>query len=195
MAKIDIKTFFTKIVNVFPKDMYLVHNWCAIAGDESDGENRGFYICILDSEIRTLLNKTFPNHPTLYIKNIRETKTDMSKIQEILDEKILKNIDSIVESHMSKLNSVTYWDTFHFTEEEKTALFSDGDSLELFKNDKYKSPIIISKSLFPLITEKTIDNVRYSYNNDEDENGLNQIIMVYDFDFFQLVMRYMYLKI
>ena len=36
--KIDFKSFLTKIVNVFPKDMYLIHNWCAIAGEESDGE-------------------------------------------------------------------------------------------------------------------------------------------------------------
>ena len=43
--KIDFKGFLTKIVNIFPKDMYIVHNWCAIAGEESDLENRGFYFC------------------------------------------------------------------------------------------------------------------------------------------------------
>ena len=93
MAKIDIKTFFTKIVNVFPKDIYIVHNWCVIAGEESDVENRGFYFCILGPEIRELLNKTFPNNPTVYIKSVRDTKTDLTKVQEILDEKALKRID------------------------------------------------------------------------------------------------------
>lgn len=195
MAKIDIKTFFTKIVNIFPKDMYLVHNWCAIAGKESDVENRGFYFCILGPEIRELLNKTFPNNPTIYIKSVRDAKTDLTKTQEVLDEKIIKTIDSMVESYMSKLNSITEWDNFQFNDNEISALFNDGESLLLFENDSDKSPVIISKSVFPLITEKTIGDVRYTCDKYEDDETLNQVIMVYDYDLFQLVMRYIYLNI
>lgn len=194
-TKIDFKTLLTKIVNVFPKDMYIVHNWCAIAGDESDGENRGFYFCILEPEVREMLNKTFPNNPTLYMKSVRESKTDMSKIQEILDEKTLKRIDSIVESHMNKINSITVWDTFHFTDDEIDAIFNEGQSLVLFENEDDKSSMIISKSIFPLITEKTINDVRYSHDKYEDDVDLSQIIMAYDYDLFQLFMRYLYLKI
>ena len=41
-TKIDFKTLLMKIVNIFPKDMYLVHNWCAIAGEESDEKIEDF---------------------------------------------------------------------------------------------------------------------------------------------------------
>ena len=110
-TKIDFKTLLMKIVNIFPKDMYLVHNWCAIAGDESDLENRGFYFCILDTEVREMLNKMFPNNPILYIKSVRETKADLSKVQEILDEKIMNHVDFIVEENMKNFNSIQNWES------------------------------------------------------------------------------------
>ena len=91
--KIDLKTLLMKIVNVFPKDMYLVHNWCAIAGAESDLENRGFYFCILEPSVRELLNELYPSKPILYIKSVREAKADISKIQEVIDEKLINAID------------------------------------------------------------------------------------------------------
>lgn len=194
-TKIDFKTLLMKLVNIFPKDMYIVHNWCAIAGEESDIENRGFYFCILEPDVRKLLNDLFPNNPTLYIKSVRETKTDFSKVQEILDEKTLNRIDSIVETYMSKFNNINEWNTFNFTEDEITSLFKNGDSLTLFENDNDKSQVIISKSIFPLITEKTINEVKYSYGKYEEYSDLQQIIMVYDYELFQFIMRYLYLKI
>jgi hypothetical protein len=194
-TKLDLKTVFMKLLNVFPKDMYLVHNWCAIAGNESDVENRGFYFCVLEPEVRELLNKTFPNNPVLYIKSVRDAKTNISDIEEILDEKILKNITAIVESFMSKFNNYVDWNTFNFTEEEISALFDEGQSLTLFENDDNRSSIIISKSIFPLVTGKVINEVKYIYDNYEDDDQLNQIIIVYDYELFQLVMRYLFLKI
>lgn len=194
-TKLDLKTIFMKLVNIFPKDMYLVHNWCAIAGNESDAENRGFYFCALEPEVRELLNKTFPNNPVLYIKSVRDAKTDISNIEEILEEKTLKNIDTVVDSFMNKFNDYTDWCSFNFSDEEITALFDDGQSLTLFENDDTKSSIIISKSIFPLITGKVINEVKYIYDSYEDDSELNQIIIVYDYELFQLVMRYLFLKI
>lgn len=195
MAKqVDLKTFLTKIINIFPKDMYLVHNWCAIAGDESDLENRGFYFCILEADVRELLNKTFPNNPIMYIKSIRDTKVDMSKFQEILDNKTIEKIDKLVETHMTKINSITDWDTFNFSDEAKDIIFNEGKSFTLFEDDDDKPSIIISKSVFPLINEKTINNVRYKYDKYDDNTELNQIIMAYDYELFQLIMRYLYLN-
>lgn len=194
-TKIDFRTLLMKIVNIFPKDMYLVNNWCAIAGEESEVENRGGYFCILESDVREELNKLFPNKPVLYIKSVRETKADFSKLQEILDDKIIKNISNLVDSYMNKINKITEWSTFNFTDDEITSLYDDAESLTLFEDDKDKSPVIISKSLFPLITEKTINNVRYAYNKYEDDSNLNQIIMEYDYELFQLIMVYLYLKI
>ena len=192
--KIDLKTLLMKIVNVFPKDMYLINNWCAIAGEESDVENRGSYICIFEPDVREELNKLFPNKPVLYIKSVRETKTDFSKLQEILDEKILKNVYSSVESYTNKINNITEWQMFNFSDNEISSLFDDAESLTLFENDDRPS-VIISKSLFPLITEKTINNVKYSYSQYNNDSNLNQIILEYDYDLFQLVMIYVYLKI
>ena len=55
-VKVDFKTLMMKLVNIFPKDMYLVHNWCAVAGEESDVENRGSYFCILEPEVYLVLS-------------------------------------------------------------------------------------------------------------------------------------------
>ena len=96
---------------------------------------------------------------------------------------------------MDSFHSITEWSTFNFTDDEISNIFDDAKSFTLFENDSDKSPIIISKSIFPLITEKTINNTRYSYTKEIDENNLNQITIVYDYELFQLVMRYLYLKI
>ena len=194
-SKIDFKTLMMKLVNIFPKDMYLVHNWCAIAGEDSDVENRGNYLCIFEPDVRELLNKLFPNNPTIYIKSIRDAKTDISKLQEILDIRTIKTIDSTVNELMSSFNSLTTWDTFNFSESEISSLFDEAQSLLLFEDDVNKPSIIISKSIFPLITEKTINDVKYSYSKDIDDINLNQIIMSYEYDLFQLVMNYRYINI
>ena len=152
-TKVDLKTLLMKLVNVFPKDIYLVRNWCVVAGAESDLENRGFYFCILEPDVREMLTKTFPNNPVLYIKSVRETKADLSKVQEVIDEKVIKGIDSVINYHTEEMNKVTEWNIFNFNDDEITSLFTDGDSLTLFENDIDKSPVIISKSLFPLINE------------------------------------------
>lgn len=193
--KIDLKTFLMKIVNIFPKDMYLVHNWCAIAGTESDDENRGLYICILNSDVRELLNKSFPNNPVIYIKSVRDAKADVTKIDEVLDEKIIKNIENTVDSFMKSFNNYDTWETFNFTETEINDLFEERKSLMLFENDENRSPLIISKSVFPLITGKNINDVKFVYDIYGDGKDLNQIIMSYDYDLFQLIMRYIFLKI
>ena len=194
-VKIDFKTLMMKLNNIFPKDMYLIHNWCAIAGEESDVENRGSYFCILESDVREFLNKTFPNNPVLYIKSVRETKTDLTKLTEILDEKILNRLNEVTESFMNIIKNDYGWDTFNFSESEISDLFDDGKSITIFEDHDDISPMIISKSIFPLITGKTINDVRYMYNKFEDNEELNQIIMIYDYDLFQFVMLYHYLKI
>jgi hypothetical protein len=193
-TKIDFKTLLMKIVNIFPKDMYLVHNWCAIAGDESDKENRGFYFCILEPEVRMMLNKLFPNNPTLYIQSVRDTKVDNTKVQEITDKKELKKIDDIVDNHMLEYGKIESWDTFNFSEKDIDEIFNEGKSFTLFENDDTPS-VIISKSMFPLITNKTVNNVKYNYNISDEDATLNQISMCYDYELFQLVMRYLYLSI
>lgn len=194
-TKIDFKSLLTKLVTVFPKDIYIVHNWCVVAGSNSDSENRGSYFCILEPEARELLNKLFPNNPTLYIESIRDTKTDITKVEEILDESTLNNVDTIVESYMTEITGYTEWDTFNFSDDEINILFDDGGSLILFENDEDKASIIISKSLFPLITNKTINDVKYVYDKYNDDTTLNKIIMTYDHEYFQLVMKYLYLNI
>lgn len=194
-VKVDFKTLMMKLVNIFPKDMYLIHNWCAIAGEESDVENRGSYFCILEPNVREMLNKTFPNNPVIYIKSVRETKTDLTKVTEILDEKILNKLNETTESFMKSVKNDYGWDEFNFSESEISDLFDDGKSITIFEDRDDIPSMIISKSIFPMITGKTINKVRYMYNKYEDNEELNQIIMIYDYDLFQFVMSYHYLKI
>ena len=192
-AKLDFKTLFIKLNNIFPKDMYIFHNWCAIAGSNSETENIGFYMCILDQQARDLLNGLFPNNPILYVKSVRETKTDISKVEEILDNNVIDKLNSTVNTFMEQYNSYENWDSFNFTPDDVAALFDNNESLVIFKDDDTKSELVISKSLFPLVTSKTIDTVKYAYDSSNDE--LHQIIVDYRYDLFQLIMKYLFLKI
>ena len=141
-----------------------------------------------------MLNKLFPNNPTLYIKSVRDTKSDNSKVQEIINEKELKKIDNIVNSYMSEFNKIDIWDNFNFSEDEINQIFGEGKSFILFENDE-RSSVIISKSMFPLITEKTVNNMKYNYSKSDEDNSLNKITLCYDYELFQLIMKYLYLSI
>ena len=114
-------------------------------------------------------------------------------IEEILDTEAIKNIENIVNTNLSEINKVTEWSTFNFTDEEIESLFKEGRSLTLNENED--SSVIISKSIFPLITEKTINVVTYAYTNYDTDGSLNQVIMSYDYELFQFVMRYLYIKL
>ena len=96
---------------------------------------------------------------------------------------------------MDMIKNECGWKTFNFSESEISDLFDDGKSITIFEDNDDIPPMIISKSIFPLITGKTINDVRFMYNNYEDNEELNQIIMIYDYDLFQFIMTYHYLKI
>ena len=194
-TKIDFKTLLMKLVNVFPKDMYLVHNWCAIAGKDSNDENMGTYICILDADVRALLDGLFPNKPILYVPSVREAKTDISKVDEVLNNITIKSIEKQIENITNIFNEITTWDTFNFNNDEIISLFDNAESLSLFENDTDREPVIISKSIFPLISEKTINDVKYAYRKYDTDDTLNQLILDYGYDLFQLIMIYVYLKL
>lgn len=197
MAKIDFKSLLTKLSNIFPKDIYVIHNWCVIAGDESDIETRGQYLCILEPDVREMLNSMFPNNPIIYIKSVRETKLklDFNEVQEILDTQAIKNITAKVESLMGNFTKYSTWESFEFTDDQIESLFDIGESITLFENHNDRSQVIVSKSLFPLITAKTIGEVRYTYDHYASDDSLDQLTIAYEYDMFQLVMLYLFLKI
>jgi hypothetical protein len=74
----------------------------------------------------------------------------------LVDDKVIKNIESIIDTFLTDFNRYEKWDTFNFTDDEIHDLFDESGSLTLFENDENKSSIIISKSIFPLINNKTI---------------------------------------
>ena len=70
-------------------------------------------------------------------------------------------------------------------------IFTNNESVNLFSD---KREIIISKTIFPLITAKTINNVYYTFG-DIDSRGLNTLYIQYDHEYFQLNMKYFYLPL
>ena len=46
-----VKESMTKLVSVFPNDVYIVHNKYIIAGDKSEENTVGYYFCIFQNDV------------------------------------------------------------------------------------------------------------------------------------------------
>ena len=47
--------------------------------------------------------------------------------------------------------------------------------------------------MFPMVTEKTIDKLVYAYDTYEENSELNQLLVIHDTEYFQLMMRYLFI--
>jgi hypothetical protein len=64
--------------------------------------------------------------------------------------------------------------------------------MNLFQDNKKIPEITISKSLFPLVTEKNVSDLYYNITTDKE---YNELIVSLDFPLFQLYMVYKYIDI
>lgn len=186
-----IKESMTKLVSIFPNDIYIIHNRYVLAGDKSEENTVGYYFCIFDNEVFMEWKKVYPDNPVLYIKSLRESKISR-EVETITDKNTIESLEKKVEMCVNEtINVDRQWTRFEFSEDDIQKIFTNNESFNLFIDSK---EVIISKTIFPLITAKTINNVYYTFG-ETDSRGLNTLYIQYDYEYFQLNMKYFYLPL
>lgn len=186
-----VKESMTKLVSVFPNDVYIVHNKYIIAGDKSEENTVGYYFCIFQNDMFMEWKKLYPDNPVIYIKSLRESKISR-EVEFITDTSLIQSLEKKIETYVNEtINADKSWKRFEFKDDMLEKLFTNNESVNLFSD---KKEIIISKTIFPLITAKTINNVYYTFG-DIDSRGLNTLYIQYDHEYFQLNMKYFYLPL
>lgn len=186
-----VKESMTKLVSVFPNDVYIVHNKYIIAGDKSEENTVGYYFCIFQNDAFMEWKKLYPDNPVIYIKSLRESKISR-EVEFITDTSLIQSLEKKIETYINEtVNVDKSWERFEFKDDMLEKIFTNNESVNLFSD---KREIIISKTIFPLITAKTINNVYYTFG-DIDSRGLNTLYIQYDHEYFQLNMKYFYLPL
>ena len=186
-----VKESMTKLVSVFPNDVYIVHNKYIIAGDKSEENTVGYYFCIFQNDMFMEWKKLYPDNPVIYIKSLRESKISR-EVEFITDTSLIQSLEKKIETYVNEtINADKSWKRFEFKDDILEKIFTNNESVNLFSD---KKEIIISKTIFPLITAKTINNVYYTFG-DIDSRGLNTLYIQYDHEYFQLNMKYFYLPL
>ena len=186
-----VKESMTKLVSVFPNDVYIVHNKYIIAGDKSEENTVGYYFCIFQNDVFMEWKKLYPDNPVIYIKSLRESKISR-EVEFITDAFLIQSLEKKIETYVNEtINADKSWERFEFKDDMLEKIFTNNESVNLFSD---KREIIISKTIFPLITAKTINNVYYTFG-DIDSRGLNTLYIQYDHEYFQLNMKYFYLPL
>ena len=186
-----VKESMTKLVSVFPNDVYIVHNKYIIAGDKSEENTVGYYFCIFQNDVFMEWKKLYPDNPVIYIKSLRESKISR-EVEFITDTSLIQSLEKKIETYVNEtVNVDKSWGRFEFKDDMLEKIFTNNESVNLFSD---KREIIISKTIFPLITAKTINNVYYTFG-DIDSRGLNTLYIQYDHEYFQLNMKYFYLPL
>lgn len=188
-----IKDSMTKLVNVFPNDIYVVHNRYVIAGDKTEDNTIGYFFCIFEPHIMEAWKKKFPDNPIIYIESLRESKTS-GEYRLVENGESIKKIEDKIECLINQFKKPNTWETFDFSDGEKTKIFTNNESFILFENDSNKYSIIISKTIFPLITAKTINDVAYACADYEIDDSLHQLLVQYNHEYFQLNMKYIFMQ-
>lgn len=186
-----VKESMTKLVSVFPNDVYILHNKYIIAGDKSEENTVGYYFCIFQNDVFMEWKKLYPDNPVIYIKSLRESKISR-EVEFITDTSLMQSLKKKIETYINEtVNVDKSWERFEFKDDMLEKIFTNNESVNLFSD---KREIIISKTIFPLITAKTINNVYYTFG-DIDSRGLNTLYIQYDHEYFQLNMKYFYLPL
>ena len=188
MAKKTFRDLLVKLNNVFSSDMYLVNDIYVVAGKESDEDNKGYYLCKLTPELIAICKDEFDPNKVYFINDIRSAKDDLaSHINEVTDKGEIEKINKRIKFIEDYVNKTETWNSFPFTEVDIKNIFSDGLCEDFFEDDDNTPTITLSKSLFPLVTEKNVNRLYYNFFVKEDYADL---LISFDFDYFNLYMVY-----
>ena len=175
---------FTKLSYVFKTDLLNINKKYVIGGSESNLKNVGTMMCELSDDSIEVIKEELPDNDMIYIKNIKDAKTNLED-NLVLD--ILPTTKSGVEENLKSLikekNKVKNWGSITLTEDEYDDFFNKNISINICK-DETLTPIVVCKNMFPMLTEKNFENLKYylKINGEFTDNLLTK----FDTDYFEL---------
>ena len=194
MKKDFAKDLLVKMSKVFPTDVYFVNNRYALPGPISFESNAGIYVCVFNPDMTEALRKLFPENPVLFSSSIK--KTGLVDVMEVIEEpEIIKAVQRNIDDILGQFDNATGWENFDLNEEQLTDLYDNYKTISLFKEEKDKPEIVIGKSLFPLITKKTMNDVIYTFKEFSKKDSLHSLLLNYDGEYFSLKMMYLILHV
>ena len=186
-----LRTLFVKLKPVFLSDVYIIKSRYVISGKKSDGEVSGNYLCILEEKYSELVKKMYGDHEILYISDLIKIKDEMDLwFDVILNQKEKDDIYSSLNELLQYLDSVTEWKAL--TEdypELASTIFKEKHNYSIHTNEKDDEVIVVGKSSFPTISEKSMEKVSYHISYLK-ELSLYQLELKYNHTHFQLFMNY-----
>jgi hypothetical protein len=173
--------------------MYIINNQYVIGGSESEENNSGYYLCRLSPCVIEVCKDLFDSNKIYYISNIKNAKDKLNDyLSEVKNKSEIEDINKRIQDMLDCINKTETWKSFNFSENDITNLFENNISMNLFQDNKKIPEITISKSLFPLVTEKNVSDLYYNITTDKE---YNELIVSLDFPLFQLYMVYKYIDI
>lgn len=202
MAKKTIRDLFVKLGNIFT-DFYIINNIYILPGPKSDETTKGYYYSILTGDMVELCREQFNNDSIIFIESVRDTKDDMRKVKFIENEEEKENIYKKLKEYQKNFENDIYnekitWNDMLFTTEQIDSIFKNSESItmSLYNNKSEETNVVISKTLFPLLTEKTLDGLYYAYIDKYDGGTeLHQLLIEFFYEYFQLNMRYLFIPL
>lgn len=168
--KIEFKDILTKVTKIFKTDFYILHNKYILGGNDSEEENNGTFLVVLNEEAVECVQKQFNTNNIIYVKDGKKAKTDLDKYVSVISDTGNNNKEDLLKRVLNYVNSSTTWDSFILTEEESDNLFKEGILYKLFDNDKDIPTLLIGKKTFPGILKGEIANIVYHlFKPDKDE--------------------------
>lgn len=186
-----LRTLFVKLKPVFLSDVYIVKSRYVISGKKSNGEVSGNYLCILEEKYSELVKKMYGEHEILYISDLIKIKDEMDLwFDIILNQKEKDDIYSSLNELLQYLDSVTEWKSLTKDYPElASTIFKEKHNYSIHTNEKDDEVIVVGKSSFPTISEKSMEKVSYHMSYLK-ELSLYQLELKYNHSHFQLFMNY-----
>lgn len=181
-----MSTLLTKIGYVFGVDSYIIDNQYCIGGDQSESRNTATHMLYFSPESMKVLKDIFTEDQLVHFINVKNAKKEFNENTEFITKK--EDIKEIRDRHkkiQKKIDSIDDWREFKFTQEKVLGLFK-GETIELFTDDEDIPSVTISKSIFPITTEKTFDHLVYAVFPEKDAEGLTTLVTCFDCEWFQL---------
>ena len=184
MKQKDLTDLFVKLAYVFKVDLYIIDHKYVIGGANSEIKNIGNMYCELNEHSIEVIKELVSDSNFIYIKNIKDAKTDLQNniITEILPTTKDGVLESLKELKKQK-KKITNWGKLTLNEDEIDRLFNKNVSIEICKEET-DTPVIISKNMFPMLTEKKLDDLQYAL--DTSGEYTDNLVSMFKTDFFTL---------
>lgn len=199
MAKpLTFNELLTKLSNVFKKDMYIYKYKFCIAGNDSDAETEGSFICTLNEEYADLIKSLYKDKEYIFFSDVKKAKkepeTYITSINDDFSQHIIKKKFDSLNKVISKSNG---WEELKLSEDDVNEIFFERKLFPLFKDDKTKATFDLAKSAFPIISEKNINEyvIMYNYLGTDEEDNISSLLFSYSLEWFKVDEYIMYLEL